>query len=100
MPIHTSTVYYMYKVQTNTDLFGGHTERRAFLDKALLHHHAHHDGISGVEDELRHDLQLAREHRYVPELFLLLFHQILLVLTHTETSAPNVTFQIHECCGV
>lgn len=41
----------------NTDLFTGHTDGRALLDDAGLHHDARHDRVPRVEHELRQDLR-------------------------------------------
>lgn len=47
--------------------FTGHAEWRALPQDASINAHAHHDGISGVKDELWQNPQLHGKHRYVPE---------------------------------
>lgn len=47
--------------------FAGNTERRPLLEDSGLHRHAHHDGISGVEDKLGKNSQLGWKHGDVPE---------------------------------
>ena len=63
-----------------THIFTRHTDGRPFLQEAVLDNHAHDDGVSAVEDVLRHDLQLAREDRHVLKLLLLLLQQLIAVL--------------------
>lgn len=46
--------------------FTGDAERRPLPQHAGVDAHAHHDGVSGVEDELRQNPQLHGEHRHVP----------------------------------
>lgn len=47
--------------------FTGDAERRALSQDSGLDGNAHHDGISGVEDELRKNSQLHREYSYMPD---------------------------------
>lgn len=47
--------------------FAGDAERRPLPQDAGVDGHAHHDGISGVKDELGQNPQLDREHGDVPE---------------------------------
>lgn len=53
----------------NSYLFAGHTNWSAFLHDARLDHDTHHDGVPGIEDELRQYLQFAREDGDVFEFF-------------------------------
>ena len=63
-----------------THVFTRHADRRPFLQEAVLDNHAHDNGVSAVEDVLRHDLQLAREDRHMLKLLLLLLQQLVAVL--------------------
>lgn len=47
--------------------FAGDAERRPLPQDASIDAYAHHNGISGVKDELRQNSQLYRKHRHVPE---------------------------------
>ena len=74
-----------------TYIFIRHTDWCSFFQKAVLDNHAHHNGVSAVEDELWHDLQLAREHCHMLELLLLLLHQLIAVLCElVEQVVDNV----------
>lgn len=63
-----------------THVFTRHADGRPFFQEAVLDNHAHDNGVSAVEDVLRHDLQLAREDRHVLKLLLLLLQQLIAVL--------------------
>lgn len=47
--------------------FTGDAERRPLPQDASINAHTHHDGISGVKDELGQNPQLHGKHGYVPE---------------------------------
>ena len=62
-----------------THIFARHNDGAALLDDAPLHHHAHHDGVPGIEDVLREDAQLAWEDCNVLVLLLISLFDLLAV---------------------
>ena len=66
------------------ELLAGDTDGGAGPADPGLHLYPHRDGVPPGEDVLRQDPQLAGEHSYGAELFLLLFDQLCLVLSEPD----------------